>query len=80
MDLSLSIYYTIPDTAFQVILRFVGAHNLEVIWRCCVQSILVWLVVHTRSEQAVFPKLFRKEAQSMLLLISAVCGGVYAIH
>ena len=34
MDLSLSIYYTIPDTAFQVILRFVGAHNLEVIWRC----------------------------------------------
>ena len=34
MDLNSSIYYTIPDTALQVILRFVGAHNLEVIWRC----------------------------------------------
>ena len=37
-------------------------------------------IVHTRSEQAVFPNMFRKEAQSMLLLISAVCGGVYVIH
>ena len=37
-------------------------------------------VCHTRSEQAVFRNLFRKDAQSMLLLISAVCGGVFVTH
>ena len=34
MELNLSIYDIIPDIAFEIIFRFVGAHDLQVVWSC----------------------------------------------